>query len=86
MESKLREAIANAHDGSPVQGDVPRLLGELASRDLGNSPFDEDRLVLLADMYEASGRRADAIAALDQLARTYPAGDGIWRARQRRRR
>jgi hypothetical protein len=43
MGRRLRRAISEAPDGFPVEGDVPRLLAELVSHDLGDSPFDEDR-------------------------------------------
>jgi hypothetical protein len=83
MRSKLIRAIQEAPDGYPVQGEVPALLEKLAKGTLGNSAFDEDRLIVLAEMYERSGRREDAFATLREIAQRYPDGEAAWKARWR---
>jgi hypothetical protein len=76
LEKLLYAAIGRAPDPiprtGPLLGDVPALLERLATEDLGNSPFEEDRLLVLAEMRERSGRGAEAIAAYRQVIRHYP--------------
>lgn len=72
MKQELIRAIQEAPDGFPLQGDVPRPLKELARRNLGDGPFDEDRLAVLAEMLERSGRRAEALETLRTLVTLYP--------------
>lgn len=62
FEDQLAEAIAAEPDpprpGDPIGGEVPGLLASLALEDLGDNPFEQDRLILLADMTERSNRNA----------------------------
>jgi hypothetical protein len=78
LEKLLYDAIGRAPDPipptGPLQGDVPALLERLANEDLGNSPFEEDRLLVLAEMRGRSGRGAEAIATYRQVILRYPNG------------
>jgi hypothetical protein len=72
MRRKLWRANREAPDGYPVQGEVPALLEQLAKRDLGDSPFDGDRLILLSEFYKRSGRQAEALATLREIRAEIP--------------
>jgi hypothetical protein len=58
-EMEIYRAIHDAPDPEsatdPVQGAVPALLSKLAAEDFGDSPFEADRLQLLAQMQARTG-------------------------------
>jgi hypothetical protein len=85
MERKVARAIGEAPDGLPVQGNVPALLSQLESRDLGDSPFDEDRLVTLARLLGTTGRINQEVEVWRRILVRYPdsesAAYGRWRLR-----
>jgi hypothetical protein len=87
LEMLLFEAIATApaplSPSAPLEGDVPRLLERLETEDLGGSIFDEDRLVVLAQMRSRSGRQAEALQAWQKVAERYPKGVPAEEARVR---
>ena len=83
MERKIRRALRAAPRGRPVQGEVPELLDRLAKRELGDSPFDEDRQILLAEMMDRSGRAEEARSKWQEILARYPIGVGARKARLR---
>jgi hypothetical protein len=83
MRFKIWSAIKEAPDGFPVQGQVPALLTALAERDFGDSPFDEDRLELLAQMQDRTGRTQEAIATFQRVMTKYPNGQAAMGAQRR---
>lgn len=65
-ETQLYEAIRAAPEPArvtdPIQGDVPALLERLEADAFGKSPFEADRLLLLKEMRERTGRATTADA------------------------
>jgi hypothetical protein len=50
------------------------MLERLEREDLGDTPFEEDRLLLLADMRLRAGHRDEAPATYGQILEKYPTG------------
>jgi hypothetical protein len=84
--SQLSDAIIEAPEPPPngaIEGRVPALLDELESDDFGDSPFEEDRMLMLAEICEQSGRPARARHAWEQILRRFPSGVAAQEARRR---
>ena len=85
-ERQLEKAIASdASEGQrrgvvPLEGEPARLLDRLASSNLEGTPFDEDRLLLLADMRSRWGRREEAIETYKEIVAKYPGGNAASKA------
>jgi hypothetical protein len=86
-EMKVRDAILSAPDSTPydapIQGTVPQALDDLAKEDLGGSVFEEDRLVLLAQLRDETGRPAEAAETWKEIVKRYPDGTAAHQARRR---
>ena len=84
-ERKARRAYEDAPEQPgvvPFTGNVPAVLDEIATTPLPG-PFDEDRLVLLAESAERTAHRETALAAWRELLQKYPDGAGAATARRR---
>ncbi len=82
FRSDLGQALATDRKASiPLkEGSTARLLGEVEARVLADSPFDEDRLILLAEYSSALGDQDGLERVYRAILRDHPDGVGAERA------
>jgi hypothetical protein len=88
-ERQIEEAIASGateeqrRGAIPLDGEAARLVDRLANDDLEGSPFDEDRLLLLAETKSRWGRREEGLEVYKEIIAKYPGGDAASKAQRR---
>ncbi|HLA77878.1 MAG TPA: hypothetical protein VJU18_09905 [Vicinamibacteria bacterium] len=83
-KTRLEEARASDRriGAKLTEGKVSRLLEEMGTDDLEDSPFEEDRLLLLAETAAAVGDRAKARASYERILAKHPKSHAAMKAKR----